>query len=270
MNMKVLGADIIEELPTELSNSWELDGFIALPENAELPQFATKLVKGVHEYLQESDHAERAGIDVIVVASGGWESDPKQEPPRKKKDLPLLPDEELALFESSAQRYAESVLRMRRMNLDPVIAAGFVAQHMSSNENGLMVVMGASAALSPTPGMMGYGLAKVATHYLVQTLGLITAEGNSLERRALRTEAQAVPQIHPYMTVVSILPQTIDTPNNRRAMPNGKFHLWTKPVDIAKEIGKWAENPALRPHSGSLVKVFTQPGEESATFELVY
>jgi len=208
---------------------------------------------------------------VIVVASGGWEGDPKQtEPNLKKNDLPLLPDEKAELLHADAQSYTESVVRMRRMNLDPVIAAGFVAQHLSSNENSLMVVMGASAALSPTPGMMGYGLAKVGTHHLVQTLGTMTAQGNPLERKIIRNRGKRVQQPRPLMTVVSILPQTIDTPSNRKAMPDGKFYHWTKPQDIAEEIGKWAENPLLRPHSGSLVKVFRTPGEDKASFELVY
>lgn len=261
LKMKVIGADIVE-LPTELTHSWDLDGFISLPDNAPLPQLTTQLVQGVIDYLyyedQEEEEENDRGLDLIVVASGGWEGDPIREF-SKNKDQP----DQLIKF---AQNYTESILRMRKMNLDPVIAAGFVAQFMSSSSSsdGLMVVLGATASLLPTPGMMGYGLAKVATHHLVQTLGTMT--GNPLEPKIIRKQAAGLHQFD--MTVIGLLPTTIDTPNNRKAMPQGKFDQWTKPLDIAIQIGKWAENPLSRPHSGSLVKVFA--GAEGATFELVY
>ena len=35
--------------------------------------------------------------------------------------------------------------------------------------NGLLVLMGASAALGPTPGAVAYGLAKAAVHHLVKS-----------------------------------------------------------------------------------------------------
>jgi hypothetical protein len=71
------------------------------------------------------------------------------------------------------------------------------------------------------------------------------------------------------LTVVGILPTTIDTQANRRAMPEGNFEQWTKPSDIAKEIKTWVETPALRPHSGALVKVHPKvDGQAGAIFEL--
>ena len=273
MNMKVVGADILE-LPPELSDDWILDGFISLPENARLPELTVELQRGVQQYLRgqkdsDPDQESSNGIDVIVVASGGWEGDPSLLSPNPTGE-PLLTQEEGEKMASAAESYTESIVRMRHMNLDPVIAAGVVAQHLSSNENGLMVVIGATAALSPTPGMIGYGLAKVATHHLVQTLGMMTAGGNPLERKALRQQAYLTRQPRPYMSVVGILPTTIDTPNNRRAMPKEDFDQWAKPMDIAMEIGKWAENPILRPHSGSLVKVSGKPGGQGASFEIVF
>uniref|UniRef100_A0A7S2Y4H5 Uncharacterized protein n=2 Tax=Entomoneis paludosa TaxID=265537 RepID=A0A7S2Y4H5_9STRA len=155
---------------------------------------------------------------------------------------------------------------MRDMNLDPVIAAGFVAQHMVSDHFPLLVIVGASAALSPTPGMMGYGLAKSATHHLIKTLGAMN--GNSLESMAMQKRGQEAqpPHLFPHMSVVGILPNTLDTPSNRRAMPDSKFELWTNPADIAQEIGNWVESPMLRPHSGSLVKVLGKSSGTGANF----
>jgi NAD(P)-dependent dehydrogenase (short-subunit alcohol dehydrogenase family) len=67
---------------------------------------------------------------------------------------------------------------------------------------------GASAALGTTPGMLGYGLSKSATHFLVQSLA-----AEPLFRKA---------------TIAAILPTTIDTPANRAAMPDAKYEDWTK------------------------------------------
>jgi len=277
VGMRVVGADIVE-LPTELSENYELDGFISLPENAALQELTTQLAKGVHEFCiantdagnDSYDHEtgeDLRGLDAIIVASGGWEGDPPLEPIDRDR---LLPEEQSTALTEAATAYTDSVMRMRGMNLDPVIAAGFVAQHLSCDHYPLMVVMGATAALSPTPGMMNYGLAKAATHHLVQTLG--SMNGNNLEHRALRKRGEAAqpPHLFPHISVVGILPTTIDTPNNRLAMPNGKFEQWTKPIHIAEEIGTWVESPVLRPHSGSLVKVIAKTDGSGSHFEIVY
>jgi dihydropteridine reductase len=256
LGMKVLGADVME-LPNDITMDWELDGFIALPQKADLSDVMVRLVRGVESSLQGE-----AGLDAIVCASGGFEVDPvlsgdSDESPTGKET------------EAGALQYAETVNRMMRMNLDPVVAAGYVAQHYMAPE-GLMVVIGATAALGPTPGMLGYGLSKTAAHQLVQTMGSTTGKslGTKSERKAgrrVRRHAEALDS----MTILSILPTTIDTPSNRKAMPKGDFEKWTKPFDIAKEIGVWIDQPPLRPHSGSLIKVFPQRDGPGAAFELV-
>lgn len=68
------------------------------------------------------------------------------------------------------------------------------------------------------------------------------------------------------MTIVGILPTMLDTPSNRKAEPKGDFWKWTSPSDVAKEIGEWMENPHLRPHSGSLIKVTSS--EDGASIQL--
>lgn len=123
--------------------------------------------------------------------------------------------------------------------------------------------MGASAALSPTPGMVGYGLSKTAAHQFVQTLGATT--GKAVVPKKKRKEGRRA-RIHgeylDSLTAMAILPTTIDTPANRKANPKGRFDKWTKPMEIAKEIGNYIEHPALRPHSGSLVKVVSKSGNQ--------
>ena len=130
------------------------------------------------------------------------------------------------------------------------------------------MVIGATAALSSTPGMMGYGVAKTAAHHLVQTMGATT--GNALDTKIKRKIGRKFRQHAENLdtlSVVGILPTTIDTPSNRQFNPNADYSAWTKPNDIAQEIGRWVEMPPLRPHSGALVKVSSQ--ETGSTFEIV-
>jgi hypothetical protein len=39
--------------------------------------------------------------------------------------------------------------------------------------------------------------------------------------------------------VVTILPETIDTPTNRQAMPNSDFSKWSKPEQIGELLKSW-------------------------------
>lgn len=61
--------------------------------------------------------------------------------------------------------------------------------------------------------MIGYGLAKAAVHQLTQSLA---GEGGGLPANSL---------------VIAILPQTLDTPMNRKWMPNADTSTWT-PLDF--------------------------------------
>jgi len=111
--------------------------------------------------------------------------------------------------------------------------------------------------------IQGYGLAKAASHHFVRTLGAST--GNSLEPKSVRKAGRRVRKRSSTSniddaTVVGVLPSVIDTAANRKSMPDANFDQWVKPIDIAKEIGRWLDEPSLRPHSGSLVKVY--PGKK--------
>lgn len=117
--------------------------------------------------------------------------------------------------------------------------------------------------------MLAYGLSKVGVHHFVQTLGEIT--GKAVTTRSRRQKARRLRKNSEYLdtlSVIGILPTTLDTPNNRTQMPDADFDDWTKPMDIAKEIGVWIDTPELRPHSGSLLKVHPSKGGGGATFTL--
>jgi dihydropteridine reductase len=118
--------------------------------------------------------------------------------------------------------------------------------------------------------MLGYGLSKVGAHHYIQTIGEMS--GKSVTTKSRRKKARALRKDNEYLdtlSIVGILPTTIDTPANRNAMPDADFNQWTKPQDIATEIGTWIKMPPLRPHSGSLVKVFPNKTGGGASFNLV-
>lgn len=94
------------------------------------------------------------------------------------------------------------------------ISATVAANHL--RESGVLVLPGAKPALGGTPGMIGYGMAKAAVHQLTKSLA---QKGSGLPENSL---------------AVAILPITLDTPNNRKWMPNGDFATWT-PLDFVAE-----------------------------------
>eukprot|EP00978_Attheya_sp_CCMP212_P013062 scaffold32620_cov55-Attheya_sp.AAC.1 len=266
LKMSVIGADLLE-LPN--ISDWDLDGFVPLPHYSTRPSIGdlNKLLTSGTGYCLQENGPENGGdgsgkLDLIVVASGGWEGDPPSQ------SATASPKE----IERGAEECGATVEKMLAMNLHPVVASGYVASRFMA-ENGLFVVIGATPALSPSPGMMGYGMAKVSAHHYVQSMG--AASGMGISRPKQRKEARKlrIKKSDEYLdtlTAIGILPTTIDTPNNRDTMKNANFDDWTKPIDIATEIGTWMEQPYLRPHSGSLIKVFPSKGDTGgATFQLV-
>ncbi|GAB5035167.1 dihydropteridine reductase [Nannochloropsis oceanica] len=162
--------------------------------------------------------------------------------------------------------FLKSVDRMWRFNVQSAALAAHMAEVFmtpsmlpptvpnemrSSGSNGtvggLVVLTGAGAALDPSTctGMVGYGLSKSATHFMVKTMAVDPGlrEGG--------------------VTALSLLPSTIDTTANRMAMPDADFGAWTKPEEIADKLATWVEDATQRPPSGSLVKVVTSQGKTS-------
>lgn len=88
-----------------------------------------------------------------------------------------------------------------------------ISSHLATKylkEGGLLTLAGAKAALDGTPGMIGYGMAKGAVHQLCQSL----AGKNS--------------GMPPGPAAILVLPVTLDTPMNRKSMPEADFSSWTR------------------------------------------
>lgn len=75
------------------------------------------------------------------------------------------------------------------------------------------MLTGAAPALAPTPGMIGYGVAKAAVHQLTRSVGS--------DKGGLPKGSKAL----------AILPVTLDTPMNRKFMKVDD--TWTPLEDVA-------------------------------------
>ena len=274
MNWNVIGADVVVLSPTDddddehdddeiVQQSKGMKEYIALPQDGSVADLSVALYRGVSNYLSPNKKSAR-GLDAIVCASGGWMGDvDKFDFQHAIQENELLEDidvEEEYIRESTAV-----CEHMMKVNYYPVIAGGMIGQRFlnagsggsdNTTNNGLFVIIGASAALSPTPGMLGYGAAKSASHHFLQSYGPSFTEENG-------------------STSVGILPLMLDTPANRAMMDNDgddRYSKMVKPIHIANEIGEWIKHPHLRPHSGSLVKVIAKSrmdGSGGAAFHLV-
>lgn len=119
-----------------------------------------------------------------------------------------------------------------------------IAAHLATkflNPGGILTLPGAFAGTEGTPGMIGYGMAKAAVHQLCKSVA---------------SPSSGMPE---NTTTVSILPITLDTPMNRKGMPDADFSSWTTLDFVAELLLKWAKGTD-RPESGSLLKLVTEKG----------
>jgi dihydropteridine reductase len=91
--------------------------------------------------------------------------------------------------------------------------------------------------------MIGYGMAKAAVHHLV---------------RSLADKSGGLP---PGALPVAICPVTLDTPMNRKWMPNADHSTWTPLEFVAETFYNWTTTEAGRPEPGSLVQLITKEGK---------
>jgi NAD(P)-dependent dehydrogenase (short-subunit alcohol dehydrogenase family) len=97
--------------------------------------------------------------------------------------------------------------------------------HLIAAGGGAIVCTSSGAALKPFPGASGYITAKAGVLALVDAL--------------------AVEYGKDHIRVNAILPGTIDTPANRRAMPTADTAKWTPPAQIATVLRVLAETPGV-------------------------
>jgi NAD(P)-dependent dehydrogenase (short-subunit alcohol dehydrogenase family) len=123
-----------------------------------------------------------------------------------------------------------------RLNLRPtyLMCAAAVPALLAAG-GGAIVCVSSRAALRPWPGAAGYITAKAAV------LAFVDAMHAEYKDDGIRTNA--------------ILPSTIDTPANRRAMPGADFDAWVKPDAIGRVIAFLCSD-ASRECSGAHLPVY--------------
>ena len=124
--------------------------------------------------------------------------------------------------------------RMLGTNLETVVNVCRAALPHLRKQGGSVVAVGARAAEAGGTGMAAYAVSKLAVHALVRVLALENRD------RGVRVNA--------------VLPGTIDTPANRRAMPDADRSSWTPPEAIARTIA-FLLSPDSSPVTGALVPV---------------
>uniref|UniRef100_A0A094ZQZ6 Dihydropteridine reductase n=1 Tax=Schistosoma haematobium TaxID=6185 RepID=A0A094ZQZ6_SCHHA len=90
--------------------------------------------------------------------------------------------------------------------------------------------------------MLGYGMAKAAVHQLTKSLA---GQNSGLPNGSC---------------VLAISPATLDTPMNRKWMPNANHSSWTPTEKVAELFATWLEEANSRPKSGSIIQLITQNG----------
>jgi NAD(P)-dependent dehydrogenase (short-subunit alcohol dehydrogenase family) len=123
--------------------------------------------------------------------------------------------------------------RMMTLNLTPaVIGSRAVLPAMTAAGYGRIVNIASRAVVPPMGGFIGYTVAKAAVITLTQALAREVARG---------------------ITVNAVLPSTMDTPGNRRAMPDADRSGWVSTDAVADVITYLAgESAAL---SGAAIPV---------------
>ncbi|XP_066158993.1 dihydropteridine reductase [Euwallacea fornicatus] len=160
------------------------------------------------------DALNRQQLDGIFCVAGGW-----------------------AGGNASTELTKRSELMWNQSVNSSLIAATLASKYLKAE--GILQLTGAKAALEPTPGMIGYGVAKAAVHHLTKSLA---GKNSGLPANS---------------TVLAILPITLDTPMNRKWMPEADFSTWTPLEFIGDLFVKWAKGED-RPASGSLVQLVTE------------
>ena len=126
--------------------------------------------------------------------------------------------------------------RMLELNLRPgFLLARTAMPRLVEAGGGVYVGVSARAALRPFPGAVGYITAKAAVLAFVQAL--------AADYRDDGIRANAV------------LPNAIDTPANRKQMPNADFSKWVPPDEIARVI-RFLVSDDSKPITGAAVPVY--------------
>jgi NAD(P)-dependent dehydrogenase (short-subunit alcohol dehydrogenase family) len=106
---------------------------------------------------------------------------------------------------------------------------------MRKTGNGRIVAIGSRAALEPGAGVGAYSASKAAMVSLIRTVAQENKDAG--------------------ITANVILPGTMDTPANRKFMPNPDFSKWVRPEAVASLI-VWLAGDAGKDVDGAVIPVY--------------
>jgi NAD(P)-dependent dehydrogenase (short-subunit alcohol dehydrogenase family) len=101
--------------------------------------------------------------------------------------------------------------------------------------SGRIIAVGSRAAIEPGAGVGAYSASKAAMVSLMRTV-------------ALKNQDVGI-------TANVVLPGTMDTPGNRKAMPNADFSKWVKPAAVASLI-TWLAGDAGKDINGAAIPIY--------------
>jgi len=105
--------------------------------------------------------------------------------------------------------------------------------------DGRVVAIGSRAAVEPGAGVGAYSASKAAMVSLIRTIALENKDAG--------------------LTANVILPGTMDTPANRKFMPNSDFLKWVRPAAVASLIA-WLVSDAGKDVNGAVIPVYGSEG----------
>jgi NAD(P)-dependent dehydrogenase (short-subunit alcohol dehydrogenase family) len=110
-----------------------------------------------------------------------------------------------------------------------------VLLHMRKAKSGRIIAIGSRAAESPGPGVGAYSASKAAVVSLIRTVALENKDAG--------------------ITANVILPGTMDTPANRKAMPGADTSQWVQPASVASLI-LWLSGEGGKDVTGAAIPVY--------------
>jgi len=126
--------------------------------------------------------------------------------------------------------------RMLDLNLNSVFHILRAAVNpLRQSGDGRLVAIGSRAAVEPGALVGPYSASKAAMVSLIRTV--------ALENKDAGLKANVV------------LPGTMDTPANRKAMPNADFSKWVQPASVASLI-TWLASDAGKDMNGAVIPVY--------------
>jgi NAD(P)-dependent dehydrogenase (short-subunit alcohol dehydrogenase family) len=131
-----------------------------------------------------------------------------------------------SVFQSMFDLNLNSLFHMLRAAISP----------LRESKNGRIIAIGSRAALEPGAGVGAYSASKAAMLSLVKTVALENQDAG--------------------LTANVILPGTMDTPANRKSMPNADFSKWVNPAHVANLV-VWLAKDAASDLTGAAIPFYS-------------